>query len=68
MRVAPGNDNSLENLWAEHRSLTQQTQDLASEVHHFYEEVRQELRAISHRLDRLQAAQTVTPTVLPAMR
>ncbi|KAL0906384.1 hypothetical protein M5K25_024875 [Dendrobium thyrsiflorum] len=53
-RVAPGNDNSLEALWVEHNHLAQQTDDLATEVHRSYGELRQELRAIHARLDRLQ--------------
>ncbi|PKU77096.1 hypothetical protein MA16_Dca001702 [Dendrobium catenatum] len=52
-RVAPGGDNSLEALWTAHRGLGRRTEELEMEVNRFYEEIRQELRAITVRLDRL---------------
>ncbi|KAI0524322.1 hypothetical protein KFK09_003688 [Dendrobium nobile] len=52
-RVAPGGDNSLEALWEAHIGLGRRTEELESDLNRFYNEIRQELRAISVRLDRL---------------
>ncbi|KAI0530516.1 hypothetical protein KFK09_000060 [Dendrobium nobile] len=67
-RVAPGNDNSLEALWLEHNNLAQQSEELASDVHRIYGELRQELRDIKARLERLQPVRTTVQMAGTATR
>ncbi|XP_020702760.1 uncharacterized protein LOC110114275, partial [Dendrobium catenatum] len=51
-RVAPGEERSLEALWAEHRRLSQHVEEVATEAQQFQADVRRDLRSILMRLDR----------------
>ncbi|XP_020679468.2 uncharacterized protein LOC110097438 [Dendrobium catenatum] len=67
-RVAPGEDRSLEDLWAEHRKLAQQVEEAATEAQMFQTEVRRDLRMIFVRLERNPAMRMATPNNHPAAR
>ncbi|XP_028552490.1 uncharacterized protein LOC114580129 [Dendrobium catenatum] len=67
-RVAVGDANSLEALWAEHTSLVKQTNELATDMYRLFGEVRRELRMINARLDRNQAARAEGQATLPVAR
>ncbi|XP_028552635.1 uncharacterized protein LOC110101527 [Dendrobium catenatum] len=66
-RVAPGEDQSLEALWAEHRKLAQRMEEVATEAQQFQLEMRRDLRAILARLER-KAVRMTTPNYPPMVR
>ncbi|XP_020682380.1 uncharacterized protein LOC110099531 [Dendrobium catenatum] len=60
-RVATDGEHSLEELWAGHTKLVRRTEEMAADMHHFFGEMRRELRLINARLDRNRAARTAAP-------
>ncbi|KAI0495171.1 hypothetical protein KFK09_025321 [Dendrobium nobile] len=67
-RVAPGEERSLEALWAEHRRLTQRVEEVATEAQQFQVDVRRDLRIILARLEHNPTARTVVPNNPPPTR
>ncbi|KAL0921599.1 hypothetical protein M5K25_008688 [Dendrobium thyrsiflorum] len=67
-RVAPGEERSLEALWAEHSGLVKHTEELAADFRRFAEEVHRDLRAIHAQLNRRLNPQEAVPATTPVAR
>ncbi|XP_020698415.2 uncharacterized protein LOC110111061 [Dendrobium catenatum] len=67
-RVAPGDDRSLEALWAEHTGLAQHTEVLETDFRRFCEEIRRDLRNLHAQMERPPMPRTGLPATIPAAR
>ncbi|KAI0507148.1 hypothetical protein KFK09_013268 [Dendrobium nobile] len=67
-RVAPGDDRSLEALWAEHTGLAQHTKVLETDFRRFCEEIRRDLRNLHAQMERPPMPRTGLPATIPAAR